>query len=104
MTDLIPLDAAIGALEERRDHYRQDSQTWLQIQMDVQTIRAIPTIDPAAIREAALREAAYVAINACLVPPDGGSPTEAESLVCEEAYRRILALIGKANSMIGENK
>ena len=49
----------------------------------------------AAIREAALREAAYVAINACLVPPDGGSPTEAERLVCEEAYRRILALIGE---------
>ena len=93
MTKLIPLDAAIAAIECAWTHTGA-----------LETIRTIPTIDPAAIREAALREAAYVAINACLVPPDGGSPTEAESLVCEEAYRRILALIGKANSMIGENK
>jgi hypothetical protein len=41
----------------------------------------------------ALREAAYVARNACLVPPDGGNPTEAEAAVCDEAYIRILALI-----------
>lgn len=46
-----------------------------------------------AIRAAALREAAYVAFNACLVPPDGGNPTEEERLVCDEASRRILALI-----------
>lgn len=58
-------------------------------------LRIEAAIDPAAIREAALREAAYVAINACLVPPDGGSPTEQERLVCEEASRRILALIGE---------
>lgn len=44
-------------------------------------------------REKALREAAHVAVNACLVPPDGGNPTEDERLVCEEAYRRILAMI-----------
>lgn len=36
------------------------------------------------------REAcASIALNACLVPPDGGSPTEEERLVCEEAARRI---------------
>lgn len=52
-------------------------------------------VDHAAIREAALREAAGVAFNACLVPPDGGNPTEEERLVCDEAYRRILALIDK---------
>lgn len=40
----------------------------------------------------ALTEAAYIARNACLVPPDGGNPTEYERLVCEEASRRILAL------------
>lgn len=60
MTDLIPRDAAIGALEDRRDKYRQDSPAWMQIQMDVLAIHAIPiihTIDPAAIRDAALREA-----------------------------------------------
>lgn len=44
-------------------------------------------------RETALREAASIAFNACLVPPDGGNPTEAERLVCEEAGNRILALI-----------
>ncbi|WP_422049877.1 hypothetical protein [Shimia sp.] len=38
------------------------------------------------------REAcAYIALNACLVPPDGGSPTEAEAAVCDEAARRIRA-------------
>lgn len=38
------------------------------------------------------REAcAKVAENACLVDPDGGSPTEEERIVCEEAARRIRA-------------
>jgi hypothetical protein len=46
----------------------------------------------AAVRDA-LERAASVACNACLVAPDGGNPTEDERLVCEEAYRRILALI-----------
>ena len=36
--------------------------------------------------------AAQTARIACLVPPDGGSPTEEERLVCEEAARRIRAL------------
>jgi len=40
----------------------------------------------------AMERAAEVALNACLVPPDGGSPTEEERLVCEEAARRIRAL------------
>ena len=119
MTKLIPLDAAIACLTETfkgigereidtLDGWRETSSECDfgadRLNTAIVGLQAIPTIDPAAIREAALREAAYVAINACLVPPDGGSPTEAESLVCEEAYRRILALIGKANSMIGENK
>lgn len=46
-------------------------------------------------RREALTEAAYIACNACLVPPDGGNPTEDERLVCDEAYRRILALRDK---------
>ena len=44
----------------------------------------------------AWRLAASVAANACLVEPDGGSPTEEERLVCDEACRRIMALIGEA--------
>ena len=38
---------------------------------------------------AAYEAASYVARNACLVPPDGGSPTAEEAAVCEEAYKRI---------------
>ena len=49
-------------------------------------------------RNEALREAASVAANACLVEPDGGSPTKAEADVCEEAYRRIIALIEGATN------
>lgn len=41
----------------------------------------------------ALEGAASTAANACLVEPDGGSPTEEERLVCELAYHRIRALI-----------
>ena len=34
---------------------------------------------------------AWIARHGCLVPPDGGSPTEAERLLCEEIERRIRA-------------
>lgn len=45
---------------------------------------------------AGVEAAARVAREGCLVPPDGGSPTEAERLLCEEIERRIrsLAAIG----------
>ena len=32
---------------------------------------------------------ALIAVNGCLVPPDGGSPTDDERLLCEEIARRI---------------
>ena len=36
------------------------------------------------------REAcAVIAFNGCLVPPDGGSPTEAERLMCEDIANAI---------------
>lgn len=55
-------------------------------------IRSIPAATPA-LDEAAMRtRAAWVAFNACLVPPDGGSPSEEERLVCDEACRRIEAI------------
>ena len=54
MGDMIDRDAAIGALEDRRDKYQKDSQTWLQIQLDILTIRAIPAADA---RAEALKEA-----------------------------------------------
>ena len=102
MTDLIPRDAAAAVCDKHS--YSNNPYVSGRMADTAAEIRAIPTIDPAcdhcgvdpaAIREAALREAADVAINACLVPPDGGSPTEEERLVCEEAYHRILALIGE---------
>lgn len=55
-------------------------------------IAAVPAATPA-LDEAAMRtRAAWVAFNACLVPPDGGNPSEEERLVCDEACRRIEAL------------
>ena len=97
MTNLIPIDAAHeeAFMDAVWTALKADATDLGKQQRILTALRAIPAINPAAIREAALREAAYVAINACLVPPDGGSPTEAERLVCEEAHRRILALIGE---------
>jgi hypothetical protein len=43
-------------------------------------------------RAAAVEEAAWTAKYGCLVPPDGGSPTEAEADLCDEIERRIRAL------------
>ena len=74
MIELIPRDAAIGAIER----WWMCSQTTWQSPMTI--LRAIPAIDPAAIREAAIREALEI--------------------LCEEgwlgsSYTRILALIGE---------
>jgi hypothetical protein len=40
----------------------------------------------------AIEAAAKVAENGCLVPPDGGSPTEGERLMCEDIAKAIRAL------------
>jgi hypothetical protein len=47
-------------------------------------------------RNQALEEAAQIAGNGCLVPPDGGSPTEAESEMCESIASciRLRKLVG----------
>ena len=45
------------------------------------------------LREQIIKQCAAIARNACLVPPDGGSPTEEERLVCEAAEQNILALL-----------
>ena len=44
-------------------------------------------------REAVIRECARIARDGCLVPPDGGSPTEAEADLCDHISAQILALI-----------
>lgn len=56
---------------------------------DVEYIRA--DLVEAAIKRA-LEEAASLAQNAYLVPPDGGSPTEVEEAVCLAAADYISAL------------
>ena len=43
------------------------------------------------------QQAASVAANACLVPPDGGNPTEAERIVCDVAHNYILAIPGPSD-------
>ena len=84
MTDLIPLDAAIGAIER----WWMCSQTTWQSPMTI--LRALPTIDPAAIREAALREAARI-----IVTHEMGTPMHSPPQLLTEAHDRILALIGE---------
>jgi hypothetical protein len=44
-------------------------------------------------RRRGLEDAAKIAENGCLVPPDGGSPTEGERLMCEDIAKAIRALI-----------
>ena len=39
-----------------------------------------------------VREAAHIAGNACLLPPDGGSPHPEASDVCKSAFDNILDL------------
>ena len=60
MTDLIPRDAAIAVLAHDRIRMNVSGTEFrvISTQDHIDAIRAIPTIDPAAIREAALREAA----------------------------------------------
>lgn len=46
MSDLISSEAALGALEERQSKYRRETSSWVQIHMDILTIRAVPTVTP----------------------------------------------------------
>ena len=67
-----------------------DAQEWIVEELD--RLEADRGAAWKAGAEAMREAAASVASNACLVPPDGGNPTEEERLVCEEAWRRIRAL------------
>ncbi len=46
-------------------------------------------------RREALEEAEHAARNSCLIPPDGGEPTEADRLAAERAAAAIQALMDK---------
>jgi Lar family restriction alleviation protein len=49
-------------------------------------------------RQSILEEAAKVAERGCLVPPDGGSPTEAEREMCEAIAAAIRSLSQPENA------
>ena len=62
MSDWISREVAIGALEDRRNKYLEDGPNWLQIQMDILTIRALPAVqtdltDPVVVHANMLRGA-----------------------------------------------
>jgi hypothetical protein len=57
-----------------------------------ETARAIVEAVVPLIRTAALEEAAFLAASACLVPPDGGSPSADECAVADRAAAAIRAL------------
>jgi len=91
MTDLIPRDAAIAVLAHDRIRMNVSGTEFrvISTQDHIDAIRAIPTIDPAAIREAALREALQRISN-------WPTPTSEERMNGhEDAYRAIEALIGE---------
>ena len=52
MSDWVSREAAIGALEDRRNKYLEDGPNWLQIQMDILTIRALPAVQPVTVQQA----------------------------------------------------
>lgn len=88
MTKLIPLDAAIAAVNLAiwKSPIKAQISTIDASNDTAEALRAIPTIDPAAIREAVLIEAADAAINI-----DGIGPSK-----MPQRWRdAILALIGE---------
>lgn len=62
----------------------------------------VPKADANLAVAEALRKAASVARNACLVPPDGGNPTEDERVVCDAAGDYILALANQDHLAEGQ--
>ena len=112
MTDLIPRDAAIAALDSHAHGTTTlGGQTYRSITLEVavEALQAIPAIDPAAIRDAALREAALIAQNYHMNALEWAKKIRGlENHIGETDSLRIandiLALIGEANSMIGEKK
>ena len=91
MTDLIPLDAAIAAVNLAiwKSPIKAQISTIDASNDTAEALRAIHTIDPAAIREAALREALQ-RIGTLITPT-----SEDRMNGHEDAYRAIVALIGE---------
>lgn len=73
-------------------HERSMERGWADLMIALAADRDHLRREVEEARDNALDEAADQAWHACLVPPDGGSPTDDEVAVCEEAAKRILAL------------
>lgn len=92
MTDLTPRDAAIeeALMDAVWAALKADATDLGKQQRILAAVRAIPAIDPAAIREAALIEAARI-----IVTHEMGTPMHSPPQLLTEAHDRILALIGE---------
>ena len=92
MSDLIRREAAISALEDRRNQYLPDSPTWLQIQIDIHTIHALPAVQPdaAAIKSAAFEIAVLMELHAATC-----STTKAKAEGIERGIRALINSPGK---------
>jgi hypothetical protein len=75
-----------------------DFTTW-ELEAFAKAYQAAAPIDN--VREA-LEKAATIALNGCLVPPDGGSPTENEIAMCDDIAKSIRALIPSTQAKKGE--
>ena len=90
MTDLIPLDAACDILQDLAEANKTDKCGPAYLR-SVIALQSIPTIDPAAIRETALREAAAY-LGECAKNYKSGTRSNETIKACG---RSILALIGE---------
>jgi hypothetical protein len=85
---------------ERNPEFIPARNKWLsQLEAFAKAYQAATPIDN--VREA-LEKAATIALNGCLVPPDGGSPTENEIAMCDDIAKSIRALIPSTQAKKGE--
>ena len=71
-----------------------DSKTWVDIyneQITVGEVRGFLIAFAKLVAEKEREACAQIAIYGCMVPPDGGSPTEDERLLCEHIAHSIRA-------------
>lgn len=87
--------AELTRLQQLFDLAAPELRCGIQLQLrEIDRLRAALADVAAEMPQAVLHErnrCAWIARHGCLVPPDGGSPTEAERLLCEEIARRIRA-------------
>ena len=83
-----PADLKVGEQIVRELHGLNGYDAWAE-HVAKAIAAARESFDIIAVRNAALEEAAKIAETGCLVPPDGGSPTEEEREMCENIASAI---------------